>query len=124
MKRLTKEIHGASHLNVQQYRNGENITHKQIINKLGQLEDIEEKIGIDLITYLKVNIQGYVYVKGKEPEWAGFGTKRNIQKYYVLKLTADELIVYYNDYYEEHCISCPMGCYGKTWALTRKELEQ
>lgn len=68
----------------------------KIADKLGQLEDIEEELGIDLITLFKALKDGYWYKEDNEiifEEPNGEGLRE-------------------------------MLCgYGKTWALTKEELE-
>ena len=94
------------------------------IDKLGQLEDIEEELEIDLILYLKVMTKRRIYIKGKEPEWAGNGANKNaIEKYYVEKFNKSWLEVRYDKDCDLHLIKNPLECYGKTWALTKEELE-
>ena len=95
------------------------------IHKLGQLEDIENELGIDLILYLKVMIHRIIYIKGKEPEWAGLGTKKDIESYCIVNFTKDELVVSYRGYgssYNLHTIKNPMRYYKKIWALTKEAL--
>lgn len=43
--------------------NYDRITSDMIYNKLGELEDLEEELGIDLIKVLKAIKQGYIYKK-------------------------------------------------------------
>ena len=102
-----------------------NEPHKSVANKLGKLEDIEDELGIDLILFLKVMMNRIIYVKGKEPEWAGTGTKKDIETYYVEGFTKEELSVRYSNScaYDLHFILNPIKNYGKTWALTKEELE-
>ena len=68
------------------------------INKLGQLEDIEEELGIDLITLFKA--------LKNEPHIA----LRRAIGYWQLKDLAGDDDLRTQDY-------------GKTWALTKEELE-
>lgn len=95
---------------------------KSVYNKLGQLEDIEEGIGVDLITLLKALSQDTIYYKDYQFDY-------KIQEctviycmlvyikgkpVYALLLNNDNwpcgIHVYATDY-------------GKTWALTKEELE-
>lgn len=89
-----------------------------LCSKLGPLEDIEEAVGVDLMLYLKMCVIGTsVFVLDKtlnkvlelkypkfiyNPDLKAFGFK-------ALKDT-------YNWRF-------PMSEYGRTWALTREELE-
>ena len=61
--------------------------------KLGQLEDIEEELGIDLITFFKL-------------------MKKNDHIYYRKGNKIKEGVLTYG----------PVSKYGKTWALTKEEL--
>jgi hypothetical protein len=78
--------------------------------KLGQLEDVEEELGIDLITLFKALKQGGVYVKeGNKVDWClmmkGFeitGDGNEISLWSQVKLEPKD--------------------YGKTWSLTKEEL--
>lgn len=93
-----------------------------IINKLGQLEDIEKELGIDLITLFKALKNG-IYVNDSV----------SISFYH-----AHELRLGYDTHYgkgNELCIlkDCnyagntklvSLANEGKTWALTREELEE
>lgn len=83
------------------------------INKLGQLEDIEEELGIDLITLFKVYINGF-YIKGEEEkQYIDFENPinsiafKNKEMFYGHKWTYQYVKLY---------------DYGKTWALTKEEL--
>lgn len=78
-----------------------------IIAKLGQLEDIEEELGIDLLILLKALKQGHIYS-------AEFG-ETDIDLFFPDhdKWSFDDSkgnVFYVKDY-------------GKTWALTKEELE-
>lgn len=84
------------------------ITDDKIYNKLGQLEDLEDKLEIDLITLFKALKDGIYYANdySKRPR------------------------LYYSDDYKCWCFEIGLGAYviklkdyGKTWALTREELE-
>ena len=91
-------------------------------NKLGQLEDVEEELGIDLLIWAKAILKG-IYVKGKEPEWGGVGTIKDIEHYLVEDFREYYLIVRFARNHDTHTIENPMELYGKTWALTKDELE-
>jgi len=75
------------------------------LKKLGQLEDIEEELGIDLITLFKALKKGFY---SKDGEYHHFSN---------LFFDSEEIYDGYNnvDYYFKD--------YGKTWALTKEELE-
>jgi len=99
-----------------------------ILSKLGQLEDIEEELGIDLITLFKCKIGKKVFVKrGNEivemvidgmeysfdhiVEIAGTFVKAHIVPKYKP-----------NTIYTARVYSLYTKDYGKTWALTKEEL--
>lgn len=86
------------------------------VNKLGQLEDIEEELGIDLITYFKIKSAKTVYVK----------ELRNDCFEMLVRPSKDNIDVCYKGFVNiPECDSClQLKDYGKTWALTRKELEK
>ena len=73
-------------------------------NKLGQLEDIEEELGIDLITLFKAMKNGF-YDK---------------HFHYGSAVINNGYICYY---FDESGIRYKLKDYGKTWALTKEELE-
>lgn len=88
----------------------------QAIIKLGQLEDIEEEFGIDLITLFKALKDGI---------W--------IKQTIIDKGEIKNLFFFYEDVnlYKDCLYACPVDIYdkrvsvyhyGKTWALTREEL--
>lgn len=112
MNRLTKKNNGTGSWTQfgDKYLPAHNIKHKQCVNKLGQLEDLEEELGVELTTLFKalengvfINEDGSVYkdyIKSIEhwPDCWGF-------------ISNDEDIeVFFEDY-------------GVTWALTIEELE-
>ena len=105
--RLTNKASGFIPENAQKYRNAENITHKQIIDKLGQLEDIEEELGINLVTLFKAFKNG-IYIKNQG------GVHYHKQPYNTL----EENIAYFRRLFEKQFVDN----YGKTWALTKEEL--
>lgn len=84
--------------------------------KLCQLEDIEDELGIDLATFIKIFENG-IYVKSqctnnKIERWSPFDIK-------VIKSTYQTDICYIRSKKNKY-----VGCfnYGKTWALTKEEL--
>jgi hypothetical protein len=102
------------------YTTGKNI--EKVYPKFGQLEDIEEEIGVDLNIWANSVYHG-IYVKGKEPEWGGIGTKKDIVHYSVVRFTEHTLIVRWASDCDSHIIDEPMKKYGKLWALTKEELQ-
>ena len=82
---------------------------KEELNRLEKLEDLEEKIGIDLITLLKALESGVWVKEWKEPIKHTCGLKfSKYGKYWILEN-------------KTYCLD--LKEYGKNWALTRKELE-
>ena len=92
---------------------------KDIYCKLQELEDLEEEIGIDLIEAAKlckqVNRNKVVYIK----------KDRSIDTINLLDELDIELFnhrLYVNT--RVMCVSLDLYNYGKTWALTKEELEE
>ena len=91
---------------------------QQMFLKLGYLEDIEEEIGIDLITLFKALKNGcfaketFDYMGKKQTQiiFTEF-----TQLYYTDDLDGYLIHIRTIDYY--------LKDYGKTWALTKEELE-
>ena len=87
-------------------------------NKLGRLEDIEEELGIDLIKAIelckKANKQKVVYTKER---W-GIDTIKIIDELDI-ELFSHRLYKTFGGIY----VSLDLYEYGKTWALTKEELE-
>ena len=93
-------------------------------NKLGRLEDMEEDLGIDFKTFIKAMLNG-IYIKvydeildftncvgwlwrfSREPGWEG--VERPLEFHFDI-VYRDVKSFYLKDY-------------GKTWALTKEELE-
>lgn len=98
-----------------QYIPAHNIKHKQCVNKLGELEDIEEALGIDLVTYFKIKSAKSVYVKE---------LGRDISEMLV-RPSKDSIDVCYKGFVDiPECDSClHFKDYGKTWTLTKEELK-
>lgn len=79
--------------------------------KLAELEDIEEELGIDLITLLKALMEGiYVVDDGEILEETISGIERFNDGW--------GFSTYYNDF------ELTLSEYGKYWALTEEELEE
>lgn len=94
--------------------------------KLGQLEDIEEELGIELATLIKAFQQGYIYLDIKEnnkgiSEIVKFGVGGILfdKENKVWRLTNDDR--YDGAYWGSLATN---KNYGKTWALTKEELEK
>lgn len=102
MKRLTKKQKDY-YVSI----NGEFHNIGEHVNKLGQLEDIEEELGIDLITLFKALKNGF------------YAEHRYIQQCYICFIDDEWAIVNLKN--DEWWL---LKDYGKTWALTREELEE
>ena len=92
---------------------------EEAIDKLGQFEDIEEELGIDLVTLLKALKDGFYYKK------QGIFHTSDKENYIFLSAKSDLpnqmcIEVYFGDL-EMMCFY--FNEYGKTWALTQEELE-
>lgn len=87
------------------------------LRKLGKLEDVEEKLGIDLITLFKALKDGF-YVRGED--------HKNTSKVSLVYNFYDDkqwaLLTFHYGY--EADIWLYLKDYGKTWALTKEELEK
>ena len=87
-------------------------------DKLGQLEDIEEELGIDLLTLFKALKQNYVYRKGLD---------NNL--FYncevcVRSVSMKGLMCFNEGFGWGECdFTLSWKDYGKTWALTKEEIE-
>lgn len=101
------------------YKIGDFLRACKAIDKLGQLEDIEDRFGIDLAKAVELceraNSQKAVYVKEK---W-GIGT---------LEIFDGLDVELFNHRLYENArgtyVSLDLNEYGKTWALTKEELEE
>lgn len=87
------------------------------INKLGKLEDIEEELGIDLVTLFKALKDGIYYRKENDI--------RKININYICKNKLGYIgysLGAYDADYPDINIWFLFKDYGKTWALTKDEL--
>ncbi len=137
MNRLTKKIKGSNNYCKFELKNAkykdlfelssnreiENYVNTDLtiaIDKLGQLEDIEEELGIDLLTLLKVweavITRDYFWVKynnelAKTDDIEIGDYKNGLLFIYFYWSNGKHLVLHLKDY-------------GKTYALTKRELEQ
>ena len=90
------------------------------INKLGQLEDIEEELGINLITLFKALKNGFYHIDENKHIYTTKPTKGNggAMNFYVCL----ECIIAEDTFGDQYIYS--LKDYGKVWALTKEELEQ
>ena len=89
-----------------------NISVVDVFNKLADLEDIEDELGIDLITLFKA-IKNGIYTKPYDLSHINFGRLGAID--YQRKRFRSQRVG--GNYYK-------FKDYGKTWALTKEELEK
>ena len=89
----------------------------KVYNKLGRLEDLEEELGIDLITLFKAINSKSIFTKydGKISEH--IEDNYNERDWYM----QDEIVYFYWENGSHCCLE--LSNYGKTWALTKEELE-
>lgn len=104
MERLTEKNNGNTPYNQTEYPYLAGADINDITNKLGKLEDIEQELGIQLEVLFKALKEGfYVRFVGlparRLPEYSRF------------------------DFYNKKIDECNLKDYGKTWALTKEELE-
>lgn len=121
MERLTKQINNKywverDTLAVDYIPQTEMCSGGKVINKLGQLEDIEQELGIDLITFLQ-SLTKNVFIKqgNKIIECETPPILLNFDGEYYFEWHCEKL----NDSFEQ----LPLKDYGKTWALTKEGLE-
>ena len=124
MNRLTKKNNetGSWTQLGDKYLPAHNIKHKQCVNKLGQLEDIEEELGMELKVYHK--LMNMLYCGKKYPNILYVKDKDNIVQVGILEIDyCKKKIIFYKDksYNEDYVYAFIQ--YGKTFALTREELE-
>lgn len=124
MKRLTKKFlyageEGYGSVDVP----CDNLDYLELVyNKLGQLEDIEEEIGINLITLLKAQRQDTIYYKGYQFDYKIKECTVIYGSWIYIK--GNPVYELYLNYMDWSCgILVYASDYGKTWALTKEELE-
>jgi len=89
-----------------------NVEQKCLLDKLGQLEDIEEELGTDLITLCKILKHNECYDKENKD-------------CHIVGVTIDKVILMPKSFpYGECEFTRPFTELNKTWFLTRKELEK
>lgn len=88
------------------------------IKKLSQLEDIEEELGVDLLTLFKAMKQGiyYVYDTGERKDI--YFAKKNFYDDLMLCKGHSEWFLFIS-----REVPAVLSDYGKKWALTKEELE-
>lgn len=98
------------------YESDKQLTITKLCKKFGQLEDIEEELGIDLITLFKALKNG-IYAKVYIP--MSFGIKEI--RFLDVEKTGLGL---YKNFIRTNYGLYQLKDYGKTWALTKEELEK
>ena len=131
MSRLTKKNNGTGSWTQfgDKYLPAHNIKHKQCVNKLGQLEDIEDELKIDLITLFKALKDGF-YIKYNDKIVHIFPDKHITINFWYKTINVFIPPKFF--------IDCKKGTdylsetideeywfkdYGETWSLSREELE-
>ena len=86
----------------------------RLVQIVGEYEDLEEELGIDLVTFFKIRKHCYdrkpIFIKDK-----GMIIKSDCR----VELGYKSVAVYTGDYGAD---LYPLKGYGKTWALTEEEL--
>ena len=126
MNRLTRKIKGYYSVDLRtclpmEYEQIENSN--ACVDKLGKLEDIEEELGIDLITLFKALRDG---IWTNQEQCYGDEKQGNIRFFQVrLLLEENALGCIHNSMWKgkEVIRTLYFKDYGKTWALTKEELE-
>ena len=109
-KDITYITSGANVIETPNIIEGHKFTGQAII-KLGQLEDIEDELGIDLTILFKALKQGiYTMYQGKMDFM--FSACLSYEP------TIKAILVRFSD----DTLCCELSDYGKTWALTKEEL--
>ena len=105
--------------------NGTCVNYKRfnaIYSRLAELEDIEEVLGCDLITLFKALKQGYIYEKLEDEI-----TKRDVDMLDFregIKGVCLDKSYGIDNYKQCYQTLKYINGYGKSWALTREELEE
>ncbi len=101
--RLTEKINGRYYGKANNH-----IASKPLMEKLGQLEDIEEELGIDLVTLFKA-IKNGVYM--------------STQHLGIVYCKCPKIVHYKSGWKMlVYGATLSLTTYGKTWALTKEEL--
>ena len=124
MNRLTKKAQFVRNLITgKEIKYISNESDQMCVDKLGALEDIEEELGIDLITLFKALKDG---IWTNQEQWYGDEKQGKIRFFQVRLLLEENAIgCIHNSMWkgEEVIITLYFKDYGKTWALTKEELE-
>lgn len=116
--RLTKYEPNENSMFPYKLKDEELTTKLDSVHKLGQLEDIEEKLGIDLITFFKA-MEEDIWIKWNDKiMFVRYDDKYPVFCEGILFCTVRNVC---DKDHESYCLS--IDDYGKTWALTKEELE-
>lgn len=88
------------------------------IEKLGKLEDIEEELGIDLLTLIKA-LTEQIYIRAKTEEGKEIYVKCNGKWNFINKERKC-----FDTYIDPHQRKFYFDDYGSVWALTEEELKK
>ena len=106
------DVHRKYYLNDYHFEQGDHI------DKLGQIEDVEEEAGISLDILFKACKNGFYYKDcGK---YISYACKQDNGEIYFNSKT---IIYLERNYFETDVDYYALKDYGKTWALTKEELE-
>lgn len=95
------------------------------LQKLGQLEDIEEELGIDLLTKSTLELEGGYFRRNNQTRYINWEDIK-------IDIHNKEIKIYESDFYghpmrdnfvKGQLIIFPFSGKGKSWALTKEELE-
>lgn len=89
----------------------------ELCNKLGQLEDIEDELGIDLITLFKA-LRDSIAIKNEDGTIIVMWACPRFQ----IGLDYETAWILYGPLTEQKVLN--IKDYGKTWALTKEELDE
>lgn len=136
VERLTKQI--ADKYYYKSMPNQDNLYINKVVTKLGKLEDIEEELGIPLEVLFKALKEG-VWTKASsyscflcsEPTFIkglylhiGYYDYTQYDNYdYDGYFSENDALCIFEMHYEDHHSVTRIKDYGKTWALTKEELE-
>lgn len=116
------DLKTASLINEGKYQIKDDVMIHNAIDKLGQLEDIEERLGIKLSTLIKAVDNGIYSKEYNEMRKVNLIRLELIPGYSITKYeyTFEGLCLYDDDL--EECYE--FKDYGKTWALTKEEIKK
>ena len=90
------------------------------IDKLGQLEDIEDELGISLETYVRLHQDGFYGICEDDDHEKPYIYQFDNRCFNIF--ADDKTIVVYFEGSNEEYRTYRIKDYGKTWALTKEEL--